>query len=172
MHNKVLTIGYSTRGLDEFIGILKAHSVELLVDVRTIPRSRNQPDFNEENLERRLKANRIAYLHDAGLGGLRKPERGSVNTAWRNASFRGFADYMQTREFRTALLGLIRLRKGSALALMCAEGNPFRCHRSLIADALLARKVGIYHISSGRSARPHAMTSFAKLDGTKVTYPG
>lgn len=169
--NPVFAIGYSNRAIADFVKILKAHSVTLLVDVRTVPKSRHQPDFNEPKLRARLGRNGIKYLHFGKLGGLRKPRKDSINTGWRNDSFRGFADYMQTREFASAIVKLIRISKKERIAIMCAEGNPFRCHRSLIADALLAGKRHVYHISGISSERPHKMTPFAKIRGTKITYP-
>jgi uncharacterized protein (DUF488 family) len=167
----IYTIGHSTRTLDEFVEILQAHAIALLVDIRTIPRSRHNPQFNGDNLKRVLPRKGIAYLHFPDLGGLRKAQKNSVNAGWRNASFRGFADYMQTRAFVSALRRLMQLGKSRRLALMCAEGNPFRCHRSLVADALTVRKVHVLHISSRTSARAHTMTKFARIDGTKITYP-
>ncbi len=167
----IYTIGHSTRTFEEFVEILKAHAVALLVDIRTIPRSRHNPQFNEDNLKRALPRKGIAYLHFPELGGLRKPRKDSINTGWQNASFRGFADYMQTREFVSAIRKLMQLGKSQPLVLMCAEGNPFRCHRSLVADALTVRKVHVFDISSKTSAREHRLTKFARVDGTKITYP-
>jgi uncharacterized protein (DUF488 family) len=167
----IYTIGHSTRTLDEFVEILQAHAIALLVDIRTIPKSRHNPQFNKDNLTRDLPRKGIAYLHLPDLGGLRKAQKNSVNAGWRNASFRGFADYMQTRAFVSALRRLMQLGKSRRLALMCAEGNPFRCHRSLVADALTVRKVHVLHISSRTSARAHTLTKFARIDGTRITYP-
>jgi uncharacterized protein (DUF488 family) len=171
MPTVIYTIGHSTRTLDEFIGILQAHGISLLVDIRTIPKSRYNPQFNADNLQRELPRKGIAYLHYPALGGLRKPRKDSVNTGWQNASFRGFADYMQTRDFVSALRRLMRLGRSQRLVLMCAEGNPFRCHRSLVADALTVRKVHVFEISAKTSAREHALTKFARVHGTKITYP-
>ncbi len=171
MPTEVYTIGYSTRTLAEFTEVLKAHAISLLVDIRTIPKSRHSPQFNQDSLKRSLEKRGISYLHFKELGGLRKPRKDSINTGWRNASFRGFADYMQTREFVSAVRQLMRLAKSKRLAIMCAEGNPFRCHRSLVADALTVRKVHVFHISSKTSARAHTLTPFAKVNGTKITYP-
>jgi uncharacterized protein (DUF488 family) len=167
----IYTIGHSTRTLDEFVEILNAHAIALLVDIRTIPKSRHNPQFNKDNLTRDLPRKGIAYLHLPDLGGLRKAQKNSVNAGWRNASFRGFADYMQTRAFVSALRRLMQLGKSRRVAVMCAEGNPFRCHRSLVADALTVRKVHVLHISSKTSARAHTMTKFARIDGTRITYP-
>jgi uncharacterized protein (DUF488 family) len=171
MPTMVYTIGYSTRTLEEFIEVLKAHSISLLVDIRTIPKSRHSPQFNQDSLKGNLEKRGIGYLHFKELGGLRKPKKDSPNTGWRNASFRGFADYMQTREFVSAVRKLMQLAKSKRVAIMCAEGNPFRCHRSLVADALSVRKVHVFHISGKTSAREHTLTEFAKVDGTKIIYP-
>jgi uncharacterized protein (DUF488 family) len=133
---EVYTIGYSTRTLEEFIEVLQAHAIVTLVDIRTIPKSRHSPQFNRDSLKKSLQKKGIAYLHCKELGGLRKPKKDSINTGWRNTSFRGFADYMQTREFVSAVRRLMQLAKSGRIAIMCAEGNPFRCHRSLVADAL------------------------------------
>jgi len=166
----VLTIGHSTHPIDEFIGILRAHSVELLVDVRTVPRSRHNPQFNRDALPAALEAVGIRYAHLPGLGGLRRARRDSVNTGWRNASFRGFADYMQTPEFRAALAELIELAGERRVAIMCSEAVPWRCHRSLISDALLVRGIPVEHIMSAAGPKPHALTPFARVDGDKITY--
>ncbi|MDE1856323.1 MAG: DUF488 domain-containing protein [Candidatus Micrarchaeota archaeon] len=169
--NPIFAIGYSSRTIGAFIKILKAHSVTMLVDVRTIPKSRHQPQFNEASLRSRLRRSRIKYLHFKELGGLRKPAKNSVNKGWRNESFRGFADYMQARAFASAMVKLIGISKRERIAIMCAEGNPFRCHRSLIADALLVRGRNVFHISSISSERPHELTRFAKVKGTRIVYP-
>jgi uncharacterized protein (DUF488 family) len=171
MPTVIYAIGHSTRTLDAFIEILQAHSISTLVDVRTIPKSRHNPQFNEETLKEGLEKKGIAYMHLKELGGLRKARKDSVNTGWQNASFRGFADYMQTREFVSAIRKLVQLAKTGPTAIMCAEGNPFRCHRSLIADALTVRHVRVLHISSKSSARQHTITPFARINGTKITYP-
>jgi uncharacterized protein (DUF488 family) len=168
----IYAIGHSTRTLEQFIEILKAHEITLLADIRTIPKSRHNPQFNEESLSRELPQAGIAYRHLKELGGLRHASKGSINTGWENAGFRGYADYMQTREFVGALRDLMRLARGERVAIMCAEGNPFRCHRSLVADALTVRGVRVLHISSRQRAREHTLTPFAKVDGTRVTYPG
>ena len=166
-----MTVGHSTRSLEEFIGILQAHGVKLLVDVRTVPRSRHNPQFNKESLPESLAAAGIGYEHFAGLGGLRRARRDSPNTGWRNAGFRGYADYMQTPEFESNVEKLIKKAQKESLAVMCAEALPWRCHRSLLADALLIRSVKVAHIMSGTSAQEHALTSWAKASGTRITYP-
>ena len=169
---KVSTIGHSTHPIEEFISILRAHGIGRLVDVRTIPRSRRNPQFNRENLPASLNNAGIEYLHMPGLGGLRHPRKDSANTAWRNESFRGYADYMQTPEFEENLNRLVEVASERPTAIMCAEAVPWRCHRSLVADALLARGIEVLEILGETKSQPHAMTSFAKLEGRKVTYPG
>jgi len=171
----VLTIGHSTRTLDAFIELLRVHGVKHLVDVRTIPRCRHNPQFNRDTLPDALRAAGIAYLHLPGLGGLRHPRADSPNTAWRNEAFRGFADYMQTPQFATSLEELIALARQEPTALMCAEAVPWRCHRSLVADALLARGIPVDHIMGVEgpgSLRPHTLTAWARIDGDRVSYPG
>lgn len=171
MPTVIYAIGHSTRTIEQFIEILQAHSISMVADIRTIPKSRHNPQFNEEPLKNALEAKGIAYVHLKELGGLRKAKKDSVNTGWQNASFRGFADYMQTREFASAVRKLMQLAKQGRTAILCAEGNPFRCHRSLVADALTVRKVRVLHISSRTSAREHTVTPFAQVQGTKITYP-
>ncbi len=169
---RALTIGHSTRSLDDFTGLLRAHRVQRLVDVRTVPRSRHNPQFNRETLAGALHNRRIHYTHLAALGGLRHARKDSENTGWHNASFRGFADYMQTAEFEKGLQKLIALARQEQLAIMCAEAVPWRCHRSLIADVLTVRGIPVKHIMSPTRAKPHTLTSFARVQGLRVTYPG
>lgn len=171
MPQLVLTIGHSTRPIEAFIHLLEAHGVACVADVRTIPRSRHNPQFNADALAASLKAAGIGYRHLAGLGGLRHTTAASVNTGWRNASFRGFADYMQTPEFERALESLIKLASRRLVALMCAEAVPWRCHRSLIADILIVRGIRIEHIMSLTRCQPHTLTPFAKVRGRQITYP-
>ncbi len=168
----VLTIGHSTRMIEEFLDLLESHGVKRLVDVRTVPRSRHNPQFNRDALPQSLAKAKIRYTHMAALGGLRHPRRDSVNTAWRNAGFRGFADYMQTPEFEAALSKLIDFPQKEPIAIMCAEAVPWRCHRSLIADALTARGIPVEHIMTPTHRQPHKLTPFARVEGTLVTYPG
>lgn len=165
----IKTIGHSTHPLDEFIKILEAHGVNEVVDVRTIPRSRHNPQFNKDELAKGL--GKIGYIHISGLGGLRHTKKNSPNTGWRNASFRGFADYMQTEEFEENLEKLVGIARKKQVAIMCAEALPRRCHRSLIADALTVRKIQVEHIYSIKSIKPHELTPFAKVEGVKITYP-
>jgi uncharacterized protein (DUF488 family) len=167
----VLTIGHSTRLIDDFLTLLTAHGVRRVVDVRTVPRSRHNPQFNHEELAKSLKKAGINYELIPGLGGLRHPRRGSVNTGWRNSSFRGYADYMQTPEFAQSIQKLIAIATKERTAIMCAEAVPWRCHRSLIADALLTRGISAEHIMSATRRTAHSLTSFAKIRGTTVTYP-
>jgi uncharacterized protein (DUF488 family) len=168
----VLTVGHSTLPSEDFIHLLDAHGVRRLVDVRTLPRSRHNPQFNQESLHKELVRGGIQYTHIPALGGLRHPRKDSNNLGWRNAGFRGFADHMQTREFEKALEKLIAMAEKERVAIMCAEAVPWRCHRSLIADALLVRGLRVEEISSLTRTRPHKLTPFAQVFGTEVTYPG
>ncbi len=173
----IFTIGHSTHPIAEFIGLLEAHGVGRLVDVRTVSRSRHNPQFDSRTLAASLRAARIAYRHLPALGGLRHARPDSVNRGWRNASFRGFADYMQTPEFAAGLAELLALagkpkRKAAPFtAIMCAEAVPWRCHRSLIVDALLARGLAVRHIMTAHSAPPARLTPFARVAGRRVAYP-
>ncbi len=168
----IYTIGHSTRSAEEFVSLLKEHGIARLVDVRTVPRSARNPQFNRETLPQTLAEAGIAYTHIGGLGGLRHPRKDSINTGWKNASFRGYADYMQTEEFARRLAELIALATRERAAIMCAEAVPWRCHRSLISDALLVRGVDVQDITGPGKTRPHRMTPFARVDGTTLTYPG
>ena len=167
----ILTIGHSTRTLDEFVALLRAHGVTRVVDVRTVPRSRHNPQFNKDSLPESLSEAGLKYIHMPGLGGLRHAKPDSLNAGWRNASFRGYADYMQTPEFKENLEQLIELAKEDRVAIMCAEAVPWRCHRSLIGDALAVRGIRTEDIMSVNRAEVHTLTPFAKVRGTTVTYP-
>ena len=167
----IMTIGHSTHTLEEFIRLLQAHGTTCVVDVRTVPRSRHNPQFNKTSLPRSLKKASLGYVHTPGLGGLRHAKRDSPNVGWRNASFRGYADYMQTPEFAQSLEELIRLANQDRIVLMCAEAVPWRCHRSLIADALLVRGIRTEDIMSPTRRHVHTLTPFAKVRGTTITYP-
>lgn len=167
----VLTIGHSTRKLDEFFALLQRHGAAGLADVRTIPRSRRHPHFSREALEVSMPTQGIAYQHFPGLGGLRKPRRDSANTGWREAGFRGYADHMQTDEFSAALDALLAFARERLVAVMCAESKWWQCHRQLIADALVVRGIEVRHIMSPTEATLHALTPFARTVGTSVTYP-
>jgi uncharacterized protein (DUF488 family) len=167
----VYTVGHSVHPIEEFVRILQAYGIRLLVDVRTIPKSRRNPQFSRENLPGSLQTAGIQYRHLPGLGGLRHPRKDSLNTGWRNASFRGYADYMQTREFGENLNQLTELAASAPTAIMCAEAVPWRCHRSLIADALVARGIAVTEILSATKSQPHGLTPFAIVEGEQVTYP-
>ena len=167
----VYTVGHSTRALDDFIALLRAHGVQRLVDVRTVPRSRHNPQFNRDTLPEALQGADIAYSHEAALGGLRKPKPDSPNAGWRNLSFRGYADHMQTAGFAHSLTDLMARAKTEQLALMCAEAVPWRCHRSLIGDALLVHGVAVEEIVDAKRRQPHRLTPFAAVEGTTITYP-
>ena len=167
----VLTIGHSTHPLDVFLSLLARHAVRCVADVRTVPRSRHNPQFNKETLPGDLESHGVAYAHMAGLGGLRRERADSGNMGWRNKAFRGYADYMETEVFEGQVQGLVSLAGRERVAVMCAEALPWRCHRSLIADALVARGVRVEHIMPDGTAHPHQLTPFAHVEGTKVTYP-
>jgi uncharacterized protein (DUF488 family) len=171
MRATIHTVGHSTRSTDEFVHILKSHGVAQLIDIRTIPKSARNPQFGQEALRTSLNAAGIRYTHLPGLGGLRKPRPDSINTGWRNTSFRGYADYMQTDAFRKNLEQLIELAAVHPTAIMCAEAVPWRCHRSLVADALTARNFQVIDILSETKAQPHAVTPLALVKGDQVTYP-
>ena len=167
----VYTIGHSNRPIEDFLALLEAHGIKKVVDVRTIPRSRHNPQFDQDELKPSLAGARIGYRHLKALGGLRHALRDSVNTGWRNLSFRGFADYMQTEDFDRGLELLEGIARKQPTAIMCAEGNPWRCHRSLIADALTKRKWKVLEISSRKTARPHKLTPFLKVRDGRLVYP-
>jgi uncharacterized protein (DUF488 family) len=171
MTRRIFTVGHSTHPIDEFVDLLKAHGVEQLVDVRTVPKSRHNPQFGEDQLSQSLPENGIAYQRIAALGGLRHTTKDSVNGAWKNTSFRGYADYMQTDAFEAGLADLLALGDQKPTVIMCAEAVPWRCHRSLVGDALVVRGVEVLDIMTPKSAKPHKLTSFAKVDGIVVTYP-
>jgi len=168
---EVLTVGHSTRPIDEFVAMLVAHQVTQLVDVRTVPRSRHNPQFNGDALAASLATAGIGYVHAPGLGGFRRAAPDSPNAGWRNLSFRGYADYMQSAEFAENLFGLIELARHDRVALMCAEAVPWRCHRSLIADALVVHGVGTCEIASANRLQPHRLTPFAQVRGLELSYP-
>jgi uncharacterized protein (DUF488 family) len=151
--------------------MLEAHGIRQLVDVRTIPKSRRNPQFGQDELAAALEQHGIRYIHLPGLGGLRHARKDSINTGWKNASFRGYADYMQTPAFAESLAELIKLAAAGPTVIMCAEAVPWRCHRSLIADALAARGIEVQHIFTASSRKPHTYTPFARVEGESVTYP-
>jgi uncharacterized protein (DUF488 family) len=167
----IYTVGHSTRAIEDFVALLKGSDIETLVDVRTIARSRHNPQYNEAELDASLSANVISYLRLTGLGGLRHTSSSSVNKGWENLSFRGYADYMQTPEFVDSLEQLTRVAAGKRTVIMCAEAVPWRCHRSLIGDALLIRGASVEDIFTEKSIRPHRLTAFARIVGNTITYP-
>jgi len=167
----VYAVGHSTRTAEELVELLQAHGVRTLVDIRTLPRSRTNPQFNLETFPRTLAAADLGHAYLPRLGGLRRPRPDSPNMAWRNKSFRGYADYMQTEDFARGLEELRVLAQEGPVAIMCAEALRWRCHRSLVADALFARGVQVLHITSRTRAEPHKLTAFAELHGRQVLYP-
>jgi uncharacterized protein (DUF488 family) len=169
---RISTIGHSNRPIEEFLRLLDAHGVRRVADIRTIPRSRHNPQFNAETLAESLRNAGIDYVPMKELGGLRHAKSDSINTGWKNASFRGFADYMQTPEFAAGIDSLIGIAGERTTAIMCAEAVPWRCHRSLVADALVARGIEVDDILSATRAQPHVMTPFARVRDTQITYPG
>lgn len=167
----IFTLGHSTLPIERFIAVLQAYGIERLADIRTIPRSRHNPQFNDSALANSLAAQHLDYVHVKALGGLRRARKDSPNTGWRNEGFRGFADYMQTEEFQDALEALIQMSRLKRVAIMCAEAVPWRCHRSLVADALSVRGVPVVEILSETSYRMHTLTPFAQVQGLRITYP-
>jgi uncharacterized protein (DUF488 family) len=167
----VCTIGHSNRTIEEFVGLLRHNGIACLLDIRTVPKSRHNPQFGQDQLAASLAAAGIEYRYLPGLGGLRRPRKDTPNGAWRNTSFRGYADYMQTEDFVDNVEAVIELGRGTPCALMCAEAVPWRCHRSLVADALLVRGVRVDDIIDARQRRPHKLTPFAHVEGLRITYP-
>ncbi len=170
-HLPVYTIGHSTHPLEEFIELLKLNEIQTLADIRTIPKSRYNPQFTQASLEKSLAKAGINYRYMKNLGGLRTTRTDSINMGWRNTSFRGYADYMQTPEFTEAIGNLVKLSKTEQVAIMCAEAVPWRCHRSLVGDALLVRRIKVLDIMSKTSNKEHTLTRFAKTKGMTITYP-
>lgn len=171
MLKKIYTIGHSTQSIEDFIDILKFYEIEILIDIRTIPGSRHNPQFNKDALSEALKKSHIHYLHLSKLGGLRKTSKDSINIAWHNPSFRGFADYMQTSSFFQGIEELENQAKKYKTAIMCAESLPWRCHRSLIADVLTVRNWKVFHIMNKKTAQPHKLTPFLKVVGDNALIP-
>lgn len=167
----IFTIGHSTRPIEEFISLLRQHGIKQLVDIRTIPKSRHNPQFGQDKLEPSLEKAGITYIYLKQLGGLRPKVQDSKNDAWHNASFRNYADYMQTKDFSKGLDELVELSQQKTTAIMCAEAVPWRCHRSLVSDALVIRDIPVCEIISEKSIREHILTKFAVVDGAKITYP-
>jgi uncharacterized protein (DUF488 family) len=171
MTETVCTIGHSNRSIEEFIALLKQNAIDCVLDIRTVPKSRHNPQFGQDQLPGSLAAAGIGYRYLAGLGGLRRPRPDSPNGGWRNTSFRGYADYMQTEEFAQNVDTVVALAENTRCALMCAEAVPWRCHRSLVADALLVRGIPVEEIIGPQKPRPHKLTPFAKVDGGRISYP-
>ena len=171
MHHRIWTIGHSTTPIGEFIALLKAHEIQRLIDVRTVPHSRYNPQFNTESFVNSVSGAAVSYQHSARLGGLQKPKKDSVKTGWRNDSFRGFADYMQSEMFWNTLEQLMADSQVLRTAIMCAEAMPWQCHRSLIADALASRGYEVQHILSSTQSEPHGLTSFATFENGMLFYP-
>jgi uncharacterized protein (DUF488 family) len=167
----IFTLGHSTLPIERFIALLRTYGIERLVDIRTVPRSRHNPQFNDTALASALTAEHLEYVPMQTLGGLRHARKDSPNTSWRNGSFRGYADYMQTEAFQDALETLIRMSHEKRVAIMCAEAVPWRCHRTLVADALSVRGIPAVEILSESSYRMHKLTPFAQVEGTQITYP-
>lgn len=171
MKNPIYTVGHSTRTIEDFIHLMKTYAIETVVDVRKIAKSRHNPQYSEDALRKSLGENDITYRRFEGLGGLRHTTPESLNIGWKNVSFRGYADYMQTPEFAESVEQLIALAADSQTVIMCAEAVPWRCHRSLIGDALVIRGIVVEDIISESSCKPHKLTSFAKVNGNTITYP-
>jgi uncharacterized protein (DUF488 family) len=167
----VCTIGHSNRSIDDFIALLRQNGVACVLDIRTVPKSRHNPQFGQDQLAASLSEAGIEYRYLPGLGGLRRARKDSGNTGWRNPSFRGYADYMQSDEFAANVDAVVELGRSKCCALMCAEAVPWRCHRSLVADALLVRGVRVDDIIDARQRRPHKLTPFASVDGLQISYP-
>ena len=167
----VHTIGHSNRPIEEFLDLLREHDIARLLDIRTVPKSRHNPQFGQDQLSRSLEEAGIAYQYIGALGGLRHARKDSPNAGWRNKSFRGYADYMQTDEFQHGVDDVAAMAANERVALMCAEAVPWRCHRSMVADALAVRGIPVEHIINRGKTRPHALTPFAQVDGTRILYP-
>ncbi|MGE5625932.1 MAG: DUF488 family protein [Bacillota bacterium] len=167
----MLTVGHSTRPVEELVALLRENRAARVLDVRTVPRSRHNPQYNADALQKSLAAAGIAYRHLPALGGLRRPRKDSVNQGWKNDSFRGYADYMQTPEFEAALAELMALSEEETVCILCAEAVPWRCHRSLIGDALSVRGVEVRHIMGPGKLQTHRLTPFAQVEGLIITYP-
>jgi len=168
---RIWTIGHSTRGIDEFISLLEENKIKLLVDVRTWPGSKRYPHFNKEALAESLSSRGIRYEHFPELGGRRKSNPDSRNTAWRNASFRGYADYMETERFQQGIERLLDVAaEAGPTAIMCAEAVWWRCHRSLISDYLKSHEVEVLHVLGANKVEPHPYTSAARIVNGELTY--
>jgi uncharacterized protein (DUF488 family) len=167
----IYTIGHSTRSIDEFVELLKTYSVTQLVDIRSVPGSRHNPQYSQKAFKESLESRDISYTYMKRLGGWRRGPSDDKNAAWRNKSFRSYADYMQTDDFAEGINALIDSSKNASTAIMCAEAVPWRCHRSLVGDALVVRGIEVRDIMSEKNSPEHTLTSFAKVNGTNITYP-
>ena len=167
----VCTVGHSSRPLETFLNLLQHNKIVRVLDVRTIPKSRHNPQFNQDVLPISLDAVQIRYTHLSGLGGLRHARADSPNAGWHNLSFRGYADYMQSPEFTDNIQWVANLARTERCVLMCAEAVPWRCHRSMIGDALVIRGIRVEDIIGPKGRRPHVLTAFAHVVGTQITYP-
>ena len=171
MASRIWTIGHSTREIEAFIPLLKENGIKLVADVRMFPGSKRYPQFNKEALAKSLNDHRVRYEHFPELGGRRKPKPDSHNSAWRNESFRGYADYMETEDFREGIARLVDLaREAGSTAIMCAEAVWWRCHRALISDYLKVRGVEVLHILDRDKVEPHPFTSAAKIVEGELSY--
>lgn len=166
----IYTLGHSTRSIEKFIELLKAYQIQTVIDIRSIPKSRYCPQFSQPKFQKSLLKARIGYRHLKDLGGLRHPLKNSLNTSWINASFRGYADYMQTAEFQRGIKKLENFAGRKKCVLVCAEALPWRCHRSLVADALTTKHWKVFHIQSRKTAKLHILTSFLRIKGKKLIY--
>ncbi len=172
MDLRVYTVGHSTRSADEFVSVVHAHGIRQVVDIRTVPRSRRNPQFSREAMAEWLPRHGVVYTHAPALGGLRRPRADSANRGWRHPSFRGYADYMQTPAFAAAIEPLIVDASRLPTAIMCAEAVWWRCHRRLVADALIVRGAEVWHVMTAATAQPHHLTPFARVEGNRLWYPG
>jgi uncharacterized protein (DUF488 family) len=168
---KIYTIGHSTRSIEEFVNILHTYQIEIVVDIRTIPKSRHNPQFEGSKLENSLENAGMSYIHIRELGGLRDPKKDTKNLEWRNTSFRGYADHMETREFEKGLEMLKKIASEHPTVILCAEAVPWRCHRFLIADALTIQGWDVFHILTERLSNKHKLTEFLKVTNGKLSYP-
>jgi uncharacterized protein (DUF488 family) len=167
---EIYTLGHSTRPIEQFIGLLNAHKIQMVIDIRSIPKSSYCPQFSQPKFQKTLFKAKISYRHLKGLGGLRHPLKNSLNTSWKNASFRGYADYMQTSNFQRELRKLEAIARKKVCVLVCSEAVPWRCHRSLVADALTVKHWKVFHVQSKKTAKLHALTPFLRIKGNHLIY--
>jgi uncharacterized protein (DUF488 family) len=167
----IYSIGHSTRSIEDFVSVLRHYGIKIVADVRTVPKSRHNPQFEGSNLEKSLEENGMSYIHIRELGGLRNPKKDSNNMEWKNTSFRGYADHMETAEFQKGLEMLKEIASGHSTVILCAEAVPWRCHRSLIADALTVQGWDAVHIMTEKHSSRHTLTEFLKVADGKLSYP-